>query len=190
MYKRINSTFLPTRNSKGCPFHLLHRVLSAKLCSAIRTHTSAQAQVRAGAADQRTDIRDNQLTGSLEFKVEFSSNKEGGKGRRRGSKSFAGEQFYPKVVRPIIKTQSVLVFFYHYLQVYFSFYLLKKQHSPKVVPLHIQRSSINAYRALIYPCAVMTVNQSSANKSSGLLGQGGVNNKHRSHLSSLRCLYL
>lgn len=110
MYKRINSTFLPTRNSKGCPFHLLHRVLSAKLCSAIRTHTSAQAQVRAGAADQRTDIRDNQLTGSLEFKVEFSSNKEGGKGRRRGSKSFAGEQFYPKVVRPIIKTQSGVFF--------------------------------------------------------------------------------
>lgn len=188
MYKRINSTFLPTRNSKSCPFHLLHRVLPAKLCSAIRTHTSAQAQVRAGAADQRTDIRDNRLTGRLEFKVEFSSNNKGEKGHQRGLKSFAGEQICPKVVRPIIKTQSV--FFFHYLQVYFSFYLLRKGHSPKVVPLRIQCSSINAYRALIYPCAVMTVNQSNANKSSGLLGQGGVNNKHRSHLSSLSCLYL
>lgn len=146
MYKRIKSTFLPTRNSKGCPFHLLRRVLPAKLCSAIRTHTSAQAQVRAGAADPRTDIRDDRLTGRLEFKVEFSSNKEGDKGHQRGSKS--------------------------------------------VVPPRIHCSSINAYRALIYPCAVMTVNQSSANKSSGLLGQGGVNNKHRSHLSSLSCLYL
>lgn len=188
MYKRIKSTFLPTGNSKGCPFHLLHRVLPAKLCSAFRTHTSAQAQVRAGAADLRTDIRDNWLTGRSEFKVEFSSNKEGGKGHQRGSKSFAGEQLCPKIVRPIIKTQSV--FFYHYLQKYFSFHQLKKQHSPMMVPLRIHCNSINAYRALVYPCAVMTVNQSSANKSSGLLGQGGVNNKHCSHLSSLSCLHL
>lgn len=109
MYKQIKSTFLPTRNSKGCPFHLLRRALPAKLCSAIRTHTSAQAQVRAGAADPRTDIRDNRLTGRLEFKLEFSSNKEGGKGHQRGLKSFAGEQLCPRFVRPIIKTQSVFL---------------------------------------------------------------------------------